>query len=189
MKICEILREMTMKHGTMENQLSIYFKSIIKDEKNYKHVGDIEQIKVLKNNDIYLLITDDKPIAFFQVTNSNNVADLQNAYTIPELRKTGIFTKFIWFLKRNEGYNQIRFGDVHSEDTIEVIKAISKRFDTYWQNGKGEKIPYDVNTIDQFYSKKHPTDWKIILENNYDFSDWPKFYEVPNIKCIYEGII
>jgi len=191
MKIKEIvnLNEITMKVDSLEKQLSKFFKSISENRNDYKHVGDIEEINVYKNNDIYLLITDNKPVGFYQVIMSNKTGEVQNAYTAPEFRRNGIFTKFIWFLKRNEGYDRIRIGDVQSTDTIEAIKRIAKRFNAYWENENGETVPYDINTIDQFYSSMHPTGWKIVLENYYDFSDWPKFYEIPNIKCLYEGIV
>ncbi len=190
MKIKEInnIREMTMRGPSMENQLSTFFKSIADDKNNYDHVGDIEEINVLKNNDVYLLITDNKPVGFYQVIPHDNVAEIKSAYTAPDFRRKGILTNFIWFLKRNEGFSRIRIGDVQSTDTIEAIKRIAKRFNAYWENENGETVPYNVDTIDQFYSDMQPTGWKIVLENDYDFSDWPKFYEIPNIKCLYEGI-
>jgi len=188
MKIKEILLpEMTMKTGSMES-LSIFFENALKERDSYTHIGDIESIRVLKKNDIYLLIdNNDIGIGFFQVYDNNKVATINVLFVDKPFRKTGIFTKFLWFLKRNEQYNQIKIGDTHSQDTVEVIKHLSKRFNIFWIKDN-EKIPYDIATIDRFYSTMNPTGWEIVLENDYDFSSWPKFYEVPNVKCLYEWL-
>lgn len=139
------------------------------------HCGDIEDTQVIKAERGKL--TD---YAFFQQTKcvgfailNNNV--VVNVYVIPENRKRGLFSAFLFFLKRNEGMHQIVLGDTQSEQTVSAVKRIYKRFNTFWIKD-GEKIPYDPNTIDQFYSIAGPTGWQIMLENDGDFSHWPKFW-------------
>lgn len=188
------LREMTMSSGSMEN-LGKYLKDYEHILKDSVHVGDIEDFNVFrKERNVapfydYAISTEDKIIAFFSVTKKWEV-DI--AYVSPEFRKKGLFSAFLFFLKRNEGASKITLGNVHSQDTIDAIKRIHARFDTHWENQKTkEKIKYDPNTAKDFYGVKSSNDWRIILENDSDFSDWPKFYpkDFPDLKTFYFNLL
>lgn len=73
--------------------------------------------------------------------------------------------------------NNLIIGKVHSTDMQEVVKGLS-RFNKQWYNLKTkEKKPFNVDTLDDFYSHLHSIDWRLMLENSGDFSDWPKFNE------------
>jgi hypothetical protein len=100
-----------------------------------------------------------------------------NAYVVEVHRKQGLFSAFLFFLKRNEGLSKIVIGELQSEDTIEAIRRIHKRFKTSWEKD-GIKEPYDPNSLEQYYSYIAPTGWKIVLENHGDFSSWPKFFDL-----------
>jgi hypothetical protein len=95
---------------------------------------------------------------------------------------------FLVFLKRVEHFNRIILGDLHSEDTIKAVQRIYKRFNTFWFDGT-KKIPYDPETIDQFYGLTTKTPWKIILENDYDWSDWPTEWNPLDLRTWYSGLL
>jgi hypothetical protein len=195
MKLKELF-EMTMKVNSFEG-LAAFLPEYAKLKETGKHVGDIEKIKIFSKLRSpytgYCLFDGDKAIAYFVTVKSTKM--LQNAFVIPEERKRGVFQTFLLFLKRHEGYDKITLGQLHSKDTIESLKRIYKQFDTYWEKGI-EKVPYDPATIDQFYGDK-PTGWKIVLENDYDFSSWPRFFpdfsdSLPPVdlcECFYFGFL
>jgi predicted acetyltransferase len=174
MKLNNII-EMTQTFGKTGEHIINAMNSIYDNRKSYDHIGDINQAQVLYKNNIYLIILNNEPIGFFQVFNKNDTALVSNMFIIQKHRKKGWMSMFLFFLKQNESYSKIQLGDRHSEDTIKAIKRISKRFNIYWEkNGKRE--PYDIKTIDKYYSLIKPTGWNIILENDGDFKDYPKFW-------------
>lgn len=174
------LKEMTARTTSMED-LGKHIKEYEYVLNDGTHVGDIEEFKVLRvSRQIapfydYILTLEDKIVAFFSVSKKWIV---EVAYVIPEYRKKGLFSAFLFFLKRNEGANKITLGNVHSPDTVKVVKRIYKRFETNWENQKsGEKVKFDPNIEEPYYSSGIPTDWKIVLESDYDFTEWPKYRE------------
>lgn len=184
------LHEMTMAAGNMSEQLKRYFDICIQEQDTFDHVGDIENIKVLKRDEIYLLISNTTPVAFYQVLNHSPTAILQNAYVDGDFRGQNTTAKFLWFLKRNEGFKQIQMGDIQSEDMVAVIKKIAHRFNTTWRRGD-EIEPYDPTTTDKFYDSMGKTGWVVVMENDGDFSDWPKYYD-PNVldnRCWYNMML
>jgi hypothetical protein len=100
-----------------------------------------------------------------------------NAYVVEVHRKQGLFSAFLFFLKRNEGLSKIVLGELQSEATVEAVRRIYKRFDASWKKD-GYREPYDPATVDKYYSSTKPTGWKIVLENDGDFSSWPKFFDL-----------
>lgn len=199
MKLQEItnIDEMTMRTPAnafedMSKELP-FFQTL---KETGEHCGDIEHTQIYKKSRKSLI-----DYAFFQqeqcvgfaVLNGNVVTNL---YVTPQVRKTGIGSLFLFFLKRNEGISKLVLHDVHSEQTVDFIKRIYKRFDTNWVKGN-EKIPYDPNTINQFYSIERPTGWSITLENDGDFSKWEKFWinennkngGPPDIHSIYQWLL
>lgn len=188
------LHEMTMQAGSLEAPLRKAFEHISFNEKQkYSHVGDIEEIKVLRGNDIYFLTSEQHDIGFFQVINHGDTGLIQNMFVDTPFPKKGIMSKFFWFLKRNEGFDRIKLGDVHSLDTTQAIQKIAHRFNkVYWERGNKltgvETRPFSPNTIDQFYGTTAPTGWSIVLENDGDFSNWPKFFNIVDVHTHYDWI-
>lgn len=174
MSFKKFVGEMTMKAGT--------FGRLEKDLPEYQHLlevgehcGDIEEFEIYKKDRKglidYAAFLDKKVVAFFTLDKNEIVA----AFVIKELRKKGLFSAFLFFLKRNEGISQIILGEIHSKDTIEAVKRIYKRFNTSWvKDGKKEK--FEPGVEEPYYSIEKPTGWKIMLENDGDFSKWQKFY-------------
>jgi len=176
MRISE-LQEITMKVGNLDTQLSNIAVQNKEHWKTGKHIGDIEDKKVLlfkatDKNWIYSLWKENELISYLLLVN-NSPVEVSQVWIDPNYRGQKIFSKLLWYLKTRENYSSILLGDIHSKDTVEVLKYLS-RFKNYWTNGK-EKISYDSTEIDKFYSLERPTEWKLVLENNGDFSSWPKY--------------
>lgn len=169
----EFVGEMTMVVNSYEN-LGEYLKEFDHLLTDGEHCGDIEKFKIYKKPRGKLVdygaFLEDKVVAFFVMKNDM----LMDAFVTKEHRKIGLFSAFLFFLKRNEGHRQIRLSDSHSEDTVEAVKRIYKRFDTYWEKD-GKKEKYDPSTIDQYTSRSKGTGWTLVLENDGDFSHWQKF--------------
>jgi len=162
MKAKEIYQEMTMRAGSYEG-LSRYAYLFTPLVKTGQHVGDIERYHVHKDSQVdnYGAFDNDDLIAFWQM--DGNV--LETVYVMPEYRRQGMFAAILWFMKRNEGLRRIILGDHHSNDTYYAMQRIFHRFNAYWQRGQ-EKIPYSPDTLEQFYSLRGPTGWRLVLENN-----------------------
>ena len=151
---------------------------------DFQHVGDIEQIQVLRNSTIYLLLKADVGVGFFEVIKHDSTENLPYtnatlinvAYVADEFRGNSIFEKFIWFLKKHENGSKIILGDVHSPMMISTVKKLSKKFETSWVK-QDQKISYNVEHLDQYYSYSGPTGWMIMLENYGSFENWPVFYD------------
>jgi hypothetical protein len=188
----EELFEMTMKFGKTGLELDDALKNIYNDRKNYKHVGDINKANVLYKNNIYLLINDNIPIGFFQVFKRSKIALVQNMFVSEKFRRAGWMSMFLFFLKQNESYDKIQLGSQHSNDTVEAIKRISSRFKVYWEKD-GKIKPYDIETINDFYSDTKETGWNIILENTNDYSHYPKFWNnkdvIPDLRILYDRLL
>ena len=119
----------------------------------------------------YAAFLDNKAVAFFTLNKNEIVA----AFVQKDFRKKGLFSAFLFFLKRNENLSQIIIGEIQSQDTVEAVKRIHKRFKTSWVKGD-KKEKFDPNVENPYYSFEKPTGWKIMLENDGDFSQWQKFY-------------
>ena len=168
------VNEMTMVVNSYE-QLGNYLKEFDHLLTDGEHCGDIEKFKIYKkqrgNLVDYAAFLEEKVVAFFVMKGDM----LMDAYVIKDHRKVGLFSAFLFFLKRNEGHSKIQLSVTQSEDTVEAVKRIYKRFDAYWEKD-GKKEKYDPSTVDQFTSKGKETGWILVLENDGDFSHWQKFY-------------
>jgi len=164
MKESDLINEMTMLVGSYE-ALGNYLHLFVDYDKTGQHAGDIEQFKVFKlehGSTIRYAVFDKDIIAAFFTTTDNT---LEAIYVVPIYRKQGLFPAILWFLKRNEKFDRIMLGVHHSQDTYLVIKRIYKRFEkVYWQKDN-EKIKYDPNTVNQFYSATGPTGWQLVFEH------------------------
>ena len=178
MRAHEFITEMTFRAGSYEPFLSKmvpYFANIYKT--GGKHVGDIEHFNVFQYIEYptqYAVFDQDKIAGFFIIEIDGTITAI---YVLPEYRRKGLSSTVLHFCKRTLGYSKINFGKHQSNDMVEAIKHIYKLFDTYWEkDGPGEKIKYDPSTIDQFYDRMKKTEWKLVMENDGDFSEDPKFF-------------
>jgi len=175
MKFKTFINEMTMKAGSYEH-LESHLSAFEKVKEEGVHCGDIEHYNVYRRERSSILIDyaiflQDKIIAFFVIDSG----ELSTAFVSKSERKKGLFSAFLFFLKRNEGMNEIILVDLHNEDTINAIKRIYKRFKTSWVKGD-EKVDFDPTIEKPYYLLMKPTGWKIMLENDGDFSNYLKFF-------------
>lgn len=178
MKIDDLV-EMTQLVPSYEH-MKTWLPEFQKLLKNGIHCGDIEQFNIYKlqrdNLTDYGFFENDICVGF-AVLRQNEIT---NVYIIPEKRQLGLWSMFLFFLKKNEHMSKIILDNRHSEQMLQALKRIYQVFDTSWIKGD-EKIPFDPKTTDQFYSKKEPTGWKIMLENDGDFSKEENIFEGLNI--------
>jgi hypothetical protein len=150
------LKEMTMKAGDLSSSLKGYFEQVLKHQHEYEHVGDIEGIKVLKKEQLYLLMSQEVGAGFFEVKPTSEHALLNVGYIAEEFRGKGILEKFILFLKIHENFSKILLGDVHSVMMVTALKKLSKKFKASWVKG-AEKVEYDPANVADFYHDMKPT--------------------------------
>lgn len=192
------LKEMTVKTTDPSSWSKKFFDNEIKKIDQYQHTADIEHIKVFKKDYkknggiIYLLILNEEPVGFYQILElESNKCELSVAYLDEKFRRQKITQKFLFFLKTREHYSTIRLGEYHSPGTVELVKTLPRMFDVYCVKD-GEKIEYNKNEIDKYYSKTYDTGWQIVLENDCKtMIDWPRFFEErdPGIKKFYSFLL
>lgn len=172
------IHEMTMRGGNFDD-LATKFVSFKRDtwKKNGNHVGDIENFTVLQDGKYFSVWDNDEIVACSSLTGYANTNIVDDVWVNPDYRGQKLFSKLIWFYKTRLDKNNLLIGQVHSKNMQEVIKGLS-RFSKWWYNTKTkEKKPFSLDTLDDFYSYTEVTPWRLLLENNGDFSSWPKFTE------------
>jgi len=138
---------------------------------NGKYIADIEQYRVRVYNNYYSLWNNEQLVAYTSLR--DNVVD--DVWVDENLRGQKLFSKLLWFYKSRLNVSPLYLGKVHSPMMLEVVKGLS-RFNKKWFNVRTHKIePFEVNTITDFYGEHGITDWRLMIENMGDFSDWPMF--------------
>ena len=108
--------------------------------------------------------------AVCSLSDTDNTVD--DVWVSQNYRGQKIFSKMLWFFKTRLGRSRLLLGPVHSPNMQEIIKGMS-RFDKKWINIETDQVePFDLNTLDQFYSYGGPTSWRLMLENTHKFN-WP----------------
>lgn len=135
------------------------------------HIADIEQYQVREYNDYYSVWDNNKLIAY----TSLKASIIDDVWVDESYRGQKLFSKLIWFYKSRLNQNPLYLGKIHSPMMQEVVKGLS-RFKKRWYNIQTHQTePFDVNTLDDYYSDYGSTDWRLVLENTGDFTDWPMF--------------
>lgn len=174
MKINEVIYEMTMR-GPDFDIVAEKFGQMNAGRwfANGKHIGDIEQYKVIQDGIYYSFWDNDILIAFSSLTDSNNEVD--DVWVANDYREQKLFSKLLWFFKTRLHRNRLMLGSVHSK-TMQQIVAGMNRFKKSWINIRtNDEAPFSVETLDDFYSYAGATPWRLILENEGDFTGWPMF--------------
>lgn len=143
-----------------------------------EHVGDIEEFKVFREVDgdksFYAIGIEGVLAGFFSIDTKPEVV-LQTVWVDPKWRR--LFSAILLFLKRVEGHDRFFLGDLHSADTMEAIKRVTRATNVYWVRD-GEIVPYDATKIDNFYTEPRSTPdngWRIMIEHLVP-NIHPKFY-------------
>lgn len=180
-----LIREMTMRAGDLSYNLERYLIAARKNSLKFKHIGDIEQLKVLRNENEYVLSQDDYFIAYFYV-DENDI--LVAAFVEEQYRNKNILLKFIWFILKYLKLSELKLSDVHSRDTIRAMQKLSDRLSLFWRKD-GVDREYSKETIDDFYGTK-PTGWILVIKNDGVFEEWPLFFNpnVPDIRQYYDWL-
>lgn len=181
------IKEMTMRGMDLSRQAEEFANKYKERWYTYgKHIGDIENYKVLQDGIYYSLWDDTILVMVCSLSNTENKVD--DVYVNPKYRGKKIFSMMLWFFKTRLNRSPLMLGEVHSKMMQEVIKGLS-RFNKYWYNIKtNEKEIFSLDTIDDFYSYLQPTPWRLMLENSGEF-DWPKFSGNGFVKESYEPYV
>jgi hypothetical protein len=148
-------------------------------EKNYekwknigKHVGDIENFKVLQDGIHYSVWDNDTLVAFTSLSDTNVVDDV---WVNPAYRGKKVFSMLLWFYKTRLGRDKLMLGPVHSPQMQEIVKGLS-RFNKNWVNVNTHEIePFSIDTLNDYYSSGRITPWRLMLESQLSGIEWPMF--------------
>jgi len=175
-----LLKEMTMRAGKINDKMA---QKVVTNNKEKwfqsEVIGNIDQYILKKSEKMYSLWTDDNKYvasAGLGDPDINGLSEVNLIHIDPLYRNQGILSKLLWNFKTRQGRNKLTLQQVHSDDLYNVIaNGGLSRFDKYWVNSTGQTKPFDINSLDQFYSHSQPTGWRLVLENTGDFSFFPKF--------------
>lgn len=138
-----------------------------------QHIGDIEQYALIQDGNFFSMWDQDAMVAFASLSDHDNTVD--NVWVDSAHRGQRLFSKLLWFFKTRLNRNPLIIGPVHSPTMQEVVKGLS-RFRKSWVNVQtGQREPFDPAATDRYYDSMHPTEWRLMLENQGDFSGWPRF--------------
>lgn len=178
MKANEIItQEMTMRMGSLDNIATSF---VNKNKQRWfdsgKHIGDIDEFTVKSLNGMYSMWDAARIVACSSLDIvPNNHAIVDQVWVDPEYRGKKLFSKLLWFFKTRMNCPKLLIGDIHSSDMQQVIAGLS-RFKKSWINiSTGEVKEFSPETADEFSSWGGKTKWRLMLENEYDFSDFPRF--------------
>jgi len=172
MRYCEIVANETQRAGSLD-KISTKFvnQNLDKWKSDSNYVADMDDFKI-KQDGMFYTVWDNDTLALSSSLNIDQSPPIvDHVWINPAYRGQHLFSKIMWFYKTRLGHSQLLLGSVHSKDMVEVLKYMP-RFHKFWVKDN-QKIPYDSNTIDQFYSYTEPTGWLILLENNGIFN-WQK---------------
>jgi hypothetical protein len=193
MKIKDVVvKEMSIAIGNIDKGLSKIADKMKDKWINGEYVGDIEDSKILKLDNVYSMWDDLNLISYVSVTPLQNIKDIVeiNYWTSPEYRGKRVISMFLWFLKTRQNFSKMIIGGVHSDDTINMLRNGGlSHFNKKWINLKtGETVQYDrTKDIDDnksyepYRSRLAQTEWRLMIENAGDFGDWPRFNKDANL--------
>jgi hypothetical protein len=173
------ISELSMRTGKLNSNNSQRFVNDNSDMwyRDGEIIGQIDNYDLRKLNDMYSLWDKNQYVASAQLSDS----EVNLLHVDPKYRKQKILSRLLWNFKSRQSKNKLIINQYHSDDLYDVIKNGGlSRFEKYWQHKTGKIAPFDANTIDDYYSHIAPTGWKLVLENNGDFSDMPHYTEGKN---------
>lgn len=135
------------------------------------HVGDIEDFQVIHDGVFYSVWDNDTIVACSSLSNN----EVDHVWVNPQYRGRRVFSMLLWFYKTRLNQSPLVLGQVHSSDMSEVVKGLS-RFHKFWFNTRtNEKVPFSIDTMNDYYSYHEVTPWRLILENSGDFTGWSMY--------------
>ena len=176
--ICMDTVHETMRGGNLDKESEAYANTNSSIWKSSEHIADIEDFQVRQHNNIYSVWDGDILVGTTSLS-SDVIPIVDSVWVNPEYRSKDIFSKLIWFYKTRLGHSKILLGDFHSKTMQAVVTHGLSRFHKSWYKD-GVTEPFDVATIDNFYSGFKKTGWRLMLENDGVFENWPMFREYKN---------
>ena len=188
MSLKKIFNEMALRGGNFETQAAKFAADHEEKWKKSDIVANLDDMDVRKSGDFYNLWSGDELVFFSKVTKKDDGYVVDDVYIAPKFRGKQIFSKMLLFFKTREHMNKLVFGDVHSDDTVGLLKSGGfKLFKKYWVNKHGEIKDFSPVTVDDFYKAGN---WKLVLENFDDsFDDYPRFSGHGYIKESYDILL
>jgi hypothetical protein len=180
MKLCE-LKEMAYRGGNLTSQADKFAARNEPILKNSEYIGDIDDFKVKFDGRFYSIWNKEEMTALIRTEKTDDYVKVDDLWVKNSFRGQKILAKLFWFLKSREKYGKLLIGNLHSDDTYEIIKSggLSK-FKRSWYDAKTKnKIDFDIKTVDDFY-KVEKKSWSLMLESELDceFLNMPKFNTV-----------
>lgn len=142
-----------------------------------KPMGQIENFTVRTVNGMYGLFDDKTCIALLNTKKYDSFTMLDPVWVDSQYRKQRVLSKLIWFLHSRENIGPMGLGQVHSTDTMDVLRVGGfKQFQNKrWFNmSSQETAAFDPSQIDKYYRGHGADKWIVILEG-WSVGPWPKF--------------
>lgn len=180
------LAEMAYRGGNLTKIADEYAKKQEINQKDAKHIGDIDSFLVKKKGLIYSVWKDEELIALASLDSiPNSYAIVDDLWVKEEFRGQKILAKLLWFFKSRENHKKILLGKLHSDDTVDLLKANGlSLFKRYWYNTlTGDTEEFNKLTVDDFY-KSDKKSWSLMLEHNGD-----DFLNMPHFNTLEAGYI
>lgn len=170
MNLLRSITEMPIKASSLRQQANAFADSVkayyAKEQKKFKHVGDIEWFSVHRDLMTYVVIDDSENIVL--VSRVDHVpkygTKVDDVWVDEEQSGKRLFSKFLWFLRSREGFSPLYFGNVHSSETFELLKSggFSKFKKTWVNDFENKEEEFNPNNMDEFYTSPR---WKLKLES------------------------
>lgn len=168
MKIKEIISEEPMASGDLRPMADNFARSFIsnldKIRNRFKHIGDIDSYKIYSADSIYFLELEGIVKAIFRIENATKYG-IDDVWIAKDTAGQRLFSKILWFLVSRLKLTPLYFGNIHSQETYNIIKwGGFKKFKKSWVNKfTDEEISFSLDTMDDFYGS---TKWRLKLEPN-----------------------
>jgi hypothetical protein len=162
------LSEMPLKALNLRAEADSFadkFKKYFDLNKNkFHHVGDIDHFAVMSNGLFLVLVHDGANIAIMKIDKlPDRSAVIDDVWVHKDFSGKKLFSKLLWFLVSRQQLSPLIFGNVHSEETYNLIKsgAFSKFKKTWIHSLDDKEEPFSSSTVDDYYGSPK---WKLKLE-------------------------
>jgi hypothetical protein len=162
------LREMAIRGGDITAKADSWAKKVentmLQAEDN-PVVGQMDDLEVRLHRSTLTVWDGEEMVmaASIDEVPTHGYCKVDDIWVKPSRRGSKLLVKLLIFLKNARGNTRLVLGQVHSDDTYQLLKGGGlKAFKKTWRNHAGEVVPFDKDTIDEFYKK---ADWELTLEN------------------------
>ena len=181
------LKEMAVRGGDLTAVADSWAEKLersLKDDPTNKEVGKIDSFTVRQRFFLHSIWDGDELIAAFTLDNIPSVyCKIDDVWVKSDRRGQKMFVKILLFIKNELKCHRIVFGEVHSNETVNLLKSDGlKAFKKHWQNRAGEIKQFSPDTVDDFYGVGK---WLLVLESG---DDWSRFIKDGSFTHSYEAL-